>query len=298
MTFSEGGSFEGGRVRSHRGRGAAIGGGGIGVAIVAFLIYQFTGVDVGPALQNLQGADGGGQGQSQAGDTFLEDCTAEEANTERTCRLNATIQALDAYWEQTLAGTDAAFVTPGATEFTGDVPTGCGQATSSTGPFYCPPDQGIFLDLGFFDLLESRFGAEGGPLAELYVVAHEYGHHIQNITGVMDRIDRQATGEDSDGVRLELQADCYAGMWVGAAASQIDPDTGVTFLEPITDDQLDQALSAAEAVGDDHIQQQSGGGVNPDVWTHGSSEQRRTWFVTGYNEGSLAQCDTFAVDNP
>ena len=297
MTFSEGGSFEGGRVRSHRGRGAAIGGGGIGVAIVAFLIYQFTGVDVGPALQNLQGADGG-QGQSQAGDTFLEECTAAEANTERTCRLNATIEALDGYWEQTLAGTGATFVKPGATEFTGDVPTGCGQATSSTGPFYCPPDQGIFLDLGFFDLLESRFGAQGGPLAELYVVAHEYGHHIQNISGVMDRIDRQETGEDSDGVRLELQADCYAGMWVGAAASQIDPETGVTYLEPITDDQLDQALSAAEAVGDDHIQQQSGGSVNPDVWTHGSSEQRRNWFVTGYNEGSLAQCDTFAVDNP
>ena len=297
MTFSEGGSFEGGRVRSHRGRNGAIAGGGGGLAIVAFLIYQFTGVDVGPVLQNLEGADGG-QGQSQAGDTFLEECTAAEANTERTCRLNATIEALDGYWEQTLAGTGASFVKPGATEFTGDVPTGCGQGTSSTGPFYCPPDQGIYLDLGFFDLLESRFGAEGGPLAELYVVAHEYGHHIQNITGVMDRIDRQATGEDSDAVRLELQADCYAGMWVGAAASQIDPETGVTYLEPITDDQLDQALSAAEAVGDDHIQQQSGGAVNPDVWTHGSSEQRRNWFVTGYNEGSLAQCDTFAVDNP
>ena len=184
---------------------------------------------------------------------------------------------------------------PDATEFTGGVPTSCGEATPSTGPFYCPPDQGIFLDLGFFDLLQSRFGAEGGPLAEMYVVAHEYGHHIQNITGVMDRIDRQDTGADSDGVRLELQADCYAGMWVGAAASEVDPDTGVTFLEPITDDQLDQALSAAQAVGDDHIQQQSGGAVNPDVWTHGSSEQRRNWFVTGYNEGSLGACDTFST---
>lgn len=289
MTFSEGGSFEGGRVRSHRGAAA---GGGIGiVGIVAFLIYQFTGTDVTPVLEGLQGAGGASQGQ----DTTIGACSAEEANTQRDCRLSATLQSLDAYWADTLAAEGIEPPVPDATEFTGGVPTGCGQASSSTGPFYCPPDQGIYLDLGFFDLLQSRFGASGGPLAEMYVIAHEYGHHIQNITGRMDGLDQQDTGPESDGVRLELQADCYAGMWVGDAATRVDPDTGVTFLEPITDQQLDDALSAAEAVGDDHIQEQSGGGVNPDLWTHGSSEQRRNWFVTGYNEGSLAACDTFSA---
>jgi hypothetical protein len=293
MTFSEGGSFEGGRVRSHRG---AVAGGGIGLAIVAFLIYQFTGVDVGPAVEVLEGAGGtGGAGQGQ--DTTIGACSAEEANTQRDCRLSATLQSLDAYWADTLSAEGVEFTEPPATEFTGGVATGCGQASSSTGPFYCPPDQGIYLDLGFFDLLQSRFGASGGPLAEMYVIAHEYGHHIQNITGRMDGIDSQDTGPESDGVRLELQADCYAGMWTGDAASRVDPDTGVTFLEPITDEELDDALSAAEAVGDDHIQEQSGGGVNPDVWTHGSSEQRRNWFVTGYNEGTLAACDTFSAQS-
>ncbi len=286
MTFSKGGSFEGGRVRSHR--GGAVAAGGIGLAIVAFLIYQFTGVDAGPALEGLQG---GGGGQT----TTLGACSAEEANERRDCRLSATLQSLDVYWAETLATEGAELALPDATEFTGAISTACGQATSAVGPFYCPPDQGIYLDLGFFDLLESRFGASGGPLAEMYVIAHEYGHHIQNITGRMDGIDRQGTGPESDGVRLELQADCYAGMWTGDAATRVDPDTGVTFLEPITDEQLDDALSAAEAVGDDHIQERSGGGIQPDLWTHGSSEQRRNWFVTGYNEGSLAACDTFSA---
>ena len=130
----------------------------------------------------------------------------------------------------------------------------------------------------------------------MYVTAHEYGHHIQNITGVMESIDREGTGPDSDGVRLELQADCYAGMRTYDAVTRVDPDTGKVFLERITEAQLADALSAAEAVGDDHIQEQSGGAVNPDVWTHGSSAQRQKWFTVGYDQGSLAACDTFATD--
>ena len=112
----------------------------------------------------------------------------------------------------------------------------------------------------------------------------------------MDQADRQGTGADSDSVRVELQADCYAGMWAGDAASTVDPDTGVTYLEPITQEQLQNALAAAAAVGDDNIQEQSGGGVNPDSWTHGSSEQRERWFTTGYEQGTLEACDTFATD--
>jgi len=174
--------------------------------------------------------------------------------------------------------------------------SGCGQASSTTGPFYCPPDQSIYLDRTFYDLLQSRFGASDGPLAEEYVTAHEYGHHIQAVTGVMDQADRSAQGASSDSVKVELQADCYAGMWVGAAATTVDPDTGTTFLEPITAEQLADALSAAEAVGDDHIQEASGGQVDPHTWTHGSSEQRQQWFTTGYEQGTLVACDTLAAD--
>lgn len=286
MTFNEGGSFEGGRVGTRR--GGAIAGGGLGLGIVAFLIYQFTGVNVGPALEGLQG--GGQEEQGTVGE-----CSAEEANTTRECRLSATVQSLDAYWSQALptAGTD--FVQPDVWVFEAATTTGCGNASASTGPFYCPPDQSIYLDLGFYDLLESQFGATGGPLAEMYVTAHEYGHHVQALTGVMDSADRQGSGATSDSVRVELQADCYAGVWAGQASRQVDPDTGTVFLQPITPEELAQALSAAEAVGDDHIQQQSGGDVNPHTWTHGSSEQRQRWFSTGYESVDPATCDTFAA---
>lgn len=291
MTFSEGGGFEGGRVETSRGgRGVAVGGGVGLVGIAVFLIAQFTGVD-------LSGVVGGAQGGGAAEEVgTIGDCTVEEANTDRACRLNGTIQALDAYWAAALPAAGVQFVAPGARAFEDSVVTGCGQASSSTGPFYCPPDQKIYLDLRFYDLLQSQFGASGGALAEMYVTAHEYGHHIQTITGVMDRADRQGTGATSDSVRVELQADCYAGVWVGNASRTEDPDhPGTTFLEPPTDAELADALSAAEAVGDDHIQEQSGGGVNPHTWTHGSSEQRQRWFTVGYNEGDMAACDTFAA---
>ena len=292
MTFGGRGSFEGGRVRNHKGAAA---GGGIGlVGVVAFLIYQFTGVNVGPALEGLEGAGGGGGGSGEVAE--LGACTVEDANERRDCRLSATAQALDAYWTDALADRGELPI-PTVNTFTGGISTGCGQASSSTGPFYCPPDQGIYMDLGFFDLLQSRFGASGGSLAEIYVTAHEYGHHIQNVTGVMDEANRQGAGAESDSVRVELQADCYAGMAIGSFTELEDPDRpGETFLEPITEEQLADALAAAAAVGDDHIQQQSGGGVDPHTWTHGSSEQRQRWFTVGYNENSLEACDTFATD--
>lgn len=287
MTFSSGGRAEGGRVRTRRG---AVAGGGIGLGAVAiFLIAQLAGVDLSGVLPQ----DGGTGGETGV----VEDCSAEQANTDRDCRYSFTMQALDDYWAEVLPAEGLAFEQPGAWAFEGATTTACGQASSSTGPFYCPSDGSIHMDLGFFDLLQSRFGASGGSLAQMYVTAHEYGHHVQNLTGVMAEADRSGAGAGSDSVRVELQADCYAGMWVGDAASRVDPDTGVTFLDPITPDQLADALSAAEAVGDDHIQERSGGEVDPHTWTHGSSEQRRRWFMTGYEDGTLAACDTFAVDD-
>ena len=295
MTFREGGSFEGGRVRTRRGAGGAAAGGGIGLAIVAFLIYQFTGVDVSSQLAGLQDVTGAGASSGQVGE--VAECSAADANTNRECRLSATLYTLDAFWAETAAASGTPFDIPEAESFEGATTTACGSASSSTGPFYCPPDQTIYMDVGFFDLLQSEFGAEGGPFAEMYVIAHEYGHHMQNLMGTMDGLDRRDTGPTSDSVRLELQADCYAGLWARDAATRVDPETGRTFLVPPTTEDLQRALSAAAAVGDDHIQESSGGGVDPDTWTHGSSEQRQAWFAAGYNEGALDACDTFAASD-
>ncbi|MEZ0449117.1 KPN_02809 family neutral zinc metallopeptidase [Cellulomonas sp. ICMP 17802] len=288
MTFQEGGSFGGGRVRTGGNGGKIAAGGGGLVGLVVLAVYLFSGGQV-----DLSGVAGGG-GTPQAEGT-VGTCTAEQANTDRTCRLSATLDSLDTYWAATVAAAGGQFSQPDALAFTDSVSTGCGDATSATGPFYCPPDATIYLDVTFYDQLTQLGGADG-PLAEEYVTAHEYGHHIQQITGVMDQANRQGTGADSDSVRVELQADCYAGMWAGTAASTVDPDTGVAYLDPITPEQLQNALGAAKAVGDDNIQKQSGGGVNPDSWTHGSSEQRERWFTTGYEQRTFAACDTFATD--
>lgn len=286
MTFQEGGSFGGGRVRKGGGGKAVAGGGAVGLLVL--VIYLFTGAD-------LSGITGAAQDPGPQTSETVGPCTAEQANTDRECLYSGTLDSLDTFWSAALPAAGGQFSQPDAVSFTSAVATGCGNASSSTGPFYCPPDATIYVDVSFFDQL-AQLGAEDGPLAEQYVIAHEYGHHIQNITGVMDQANRQGTGADSDSVRVELQADCYAGLWAGDAATTVDPDTGVPYLEPITQEQLQNALGAAAAVGDDNIQEQSGGDVNPEAWTHGSSEQRERWFTTGYEQGTIEACDTFATD--
>ena len=182
--------------------------------------------------------------------------------------------------------------------FDGATNTGCGAATSDVGPFYCPADSTAYFDPGFFQELVDRFGSSGGPLAQEYVVAHEFGHHIQNVLGNLDRAQQDPQGPESGAVRVELQADCYAGLWVRYATTQQDPQTGLPFLEPLTEQDLQDALSAASAVGDDRIQQAATGRVSPEAWTHGSSAQRQKWFYQGYTTGDINQCDTFAVATP
>jgi len=197
--------------------------------------------------------------------------------------------SLDAFWIDAAPEIGVQYREPGAIIFEQSVSTACGPATSAVGPFYCPADETVYLDTGFYDDLRTRFGADGGPLAEMYVVAHEWGHHMQKITGVLESADISQSGPDSDAVRLELQADCFGGAWAGAASE--GPDA---LLEPITREQVAQALDAAEAIGDDRIQEQTSGQVSPESWTHGSSEQRQRWFTVGF-EGGVTACDTFAV---
>lgn len=295
MTFNDDSQLEGGKV-TRRGRTTAIAGGGVvGIgAIIVLLFNVFTGGNV-----DLGGLVGDGSGTTQIqqqGDTVdaAAECqTGRDANLKVECRMEGAAESLDAYWAAESRQLDIGYTTPGFVLFSGSTDTGCGQASASTGPFYCPPDRSIFLDTAFYDDLQSRYGSSGGPLAQMYVVAHEWGHHVQQLQGSFASTDRSGTGASSGSVRVELQADCYAGAWVGDAATTKDAN-GETFFEPITRSQIDDALSAASAVGDDSIQERSSGHVDPDSFTHGTSAQRQKWFLQGYQRGATS-CDTFSV---
>lgn len=291
MTFDDNAKIDTSHVR-RRGRGTAIGvgAGGVGiVGVIILLISLFTGVDLTGVVDSGSGGGGGSSDEQE-----LTECgTGSAANESLDCRIVATADSLDTYWSAQLPQFDVDYRTTGVILFTGQTQTGCGAASSAIGPFYCPADETIYMDTEFFDELRTRFGSSGGPLAEMYVVAHEWAHHIQNISGIMNGLNLQDSGPGSDGVRLELQADCFAGAWVGAAPSILDAN-GTPFLEPVTEDEIRDALSAAAAVGDDRIQSSMGGGVNPETWTHGASESRQQWFIAGLQGGPQA-CNTFDV---
>lgn len=285
MTFNDDARIDTGRVKRRRGRNAAIAGGGglVGIIVLA-LASQLLGVDLTPLAGVI-----GGDTQSSEESTGLDNCaTGADANADDECRMAGASDSLERYWSSQVQG----YRSTDVVLYSGSTQSGCGAASAAVGPFYCPSDESIYIDTAFFATLRSDFGASAGPLAQMYVLAHEWGHHISNLTGVLSQVGRD-TGPASGSVRLELQADCYAGAWVGEA-STVPDSNGTPFLEPITAEQIADAMDAAAAVGDDHSQSQGGQRVNPDGFTHGSSAQRQHWFKTGYESGPTA-CDTFSV---
>ena len=283
MTFNEGSDISGGRT-SRRGRntGIAVGGGGLGVLAI-IVIGQLLGVDLSGLVDPNAGPGGGGQ------DTSLEQCqTGEDANENLDCRIKGASASLEEYWANTLDGATPSEIIL----FSGSVNTACGAATSAVGPFYCPPDQMIYLDTAFYDQLQQQFGSSGGPLAQLYVIGHEWGHHIQNITGLMEGLDMQTTGPTL-GRRASRAAGRLLRRRMGRRGIDDARRQRHAVPNPPTDQEIRDALSAAAAVGDDNIQEQTQGQVQPETWTHGSSEARQKWFLIGLEQGA-SSCDTFA----
>ncbi|MEZ5095354.1 MAG: neutral zinc metallopeptidase [Nocardioides sp.] len=235
--------------------------------------------------QQPDGHEPDGSGTS---DRYATCKTGEDANTNEDCALVAVENSLTDYWSHVLGDKfqpESQLVT-----FTGAVSTGCGNATSQVGPFYCPNDRNIYLDTTFFqDVLQNQLQGPAGDFVEPYVIAHEYGHHIQNILGIMGRV-RTQQGPASDSVRLELEADCFAGMWTKDATQTTDA-SGQALIENLSDQDIQQAIEAAKSVGDDRIQEITQGRVSPEQWTHGSAKSRVNWFMTGYQQGSLQACE-------
>jgi predicted metalloprotease len=252
-----------------------VGGGIIGLIFLA--IQLFSGGDVTETLQQLES-----QIQTSSGES--RELTAEEIESRKF--INAVLVDTEDIWNKIFSENNMNYQEPGLVLFTDGVQTACGGASSASGPFYCPTDQKVYMDLGFFNELKTRFGAEGGDFAIAYVMAHEVGHHVQTLLGTSGKVrqlqqDRSQAEANELSVALELQADFYAGLWAHYNKEYLE------------EGDIQEALSAANAVGDDAIQKRTSGRVVPDAFTHGTSKQRMDWFMRGYNSGDIRQGDTF-----
>jgi len=289
--------FDSGRVdiggvddrRGSRSGGLAVGGGVGLVGLVVTLLFSLLTGNV-PEISGGLGETRSGQGSGESAEELRDRCNSPGALRQHTdCRLIKVYNIADDVWSAEFARRGLPYESPRLAFFTGSVNTGCGPASAEVGPFYCPPDQEIFFELDFLEQLQTRFGARG-EFAQAYIVAHEFGHHLQTLTGTERRVraaqQRNPAAASEYSVAMELQADCYAGVW-STLADRLGENGIALDTEDIT-----EAIAAAEAVGDDRIQAKVSGRVDPESWTHGSAAQRREWFVTGYRSGDLDSCTT------
>lgn len=287
MPFNEKSRLDPTQVQDRRGRSTgtrlAIGGGGLGLVIV--VVAMLLGVN--PA--SLTGLLDNNAAVSDPIANNVNDLstvcqTGADANKSQECAIVGYVNSIQAFWTEEFANQGAGYTKAQTILYTGSTDAACGYASSSMGPFYCPSDQSVYLDLSFFDQLKTKFGAEGGPFAEAYILAHEYGHHVQNLLGVLTNANT-ATGPQSESVMTELQADCLAGVWMHNAVL-----TG--YIDQVTNQDIEQSINAAAAIGDDRIQSETQGYVSPETWTHGSSEQRQAALRDGVEVGTLETCNT------
>jgi predicted metalloprotease len=281
VSFNDNARLDPSQVQDDRGRrgggGLIVGGGGIGLIIL--VVSLLLGVDPTAILNSVPTNAAPVDSTSQQ--TIAECKTGADANRRADCRIVGFVDSVQQFWTAELARRGKTYSPAQTVLFTDVTQAGCGTASAEMGPFYCPVDKRVYLDLSFFQELQTRFGAKGGPFAEAYVVAHEYGHHVQDVLGTLSNDSR--TGPQSSSVKQELQADCFAGVWAKHAA-----ETG--YLQAPTNADIASALDAAAAVGDDRIQRASSGRVAPESWTHGSAAQRQQWFSTGYQTGDYTRC--------
>jgi uncharacterized protein len=298
MELNENASIDTSQVDDVRGSGGGgggfgglpIGGGGLTGIIVTVLVALVGGYF---GINNLSG---GGQPQSGDNTTLQQECSQSDRLEQLDCRNTLYVNSIQAFWRQELPDSFGDDYQPAKTVFfSRSVSTGCGAADSGTGPFYCPADDRVYIDLTFYRLLAQELGAPG-EFAQPYVLAHEYGHHVQDLVGTEAQVDRQRQRDPSAAnalsVRLELQADCYAGVWAKGATGTTDAN-GQKIFKSLTADDIQQGIDTAGKIGDDTLQKRSGGTINPAEFTHGTSADRQKWFSTGYNGGDPKSCDTF-----
>ncbi|MFD3410537.1 neutral zinc metallopeptidase [Streptomyces cyaneofuscatus] len=296
MQFDDDADLDTSEVQDVRGSripgGRATVGGGV-VGVIALILGLLFGV--GPDQLGLSSGDTEPGAVSSSAAQVQESCLkGQDANSRDDCRTVAVVNSVQDFWRQEFERRRGQYAAAPTVLFSERVGTACGAATSAVGPFYCPGDRKVYLDLGFFDELRTKFGSSGGPFAQAYVIAHEYGHHVQNQTGTLSRSQDGRQGADSNAVKVELQADCYAGVWAHHATTTPDESTGRPLVTELTRADIRDGLDAAAAVGDDRIQERLQGRVTPESWTHGSSAQRQQWFSTGFRGGDMGRCDTFA----